>query len=197
MYAVIETGGKQYTVKPSSMIEVNCLNKEAGEAFETDKVLLLQPAGEGVRIGQPYVKNAKVQGVVLRQFRGRKVLVFKQRRRKNYRRTRGHRQELTLLRIERIVADGVVASMPTKVKAKPKDVVSADTEKIAPTKATVTKPKDRRPADETHASAKVAALDPAAKIKTTGKVVAVKKTLKKTTPKPKTAATPKPNAPKK
>ncbi len=125
MYAVIEAGGKQHTVKPSSMIEVNHLHKEKGDTFETDKVLLLHPQGESVRVGQPYVKNAKVQGVVVRQFRGKKVLVFKQRRRKDYRRLRGHRQELTLLRIERIEAEGVLAEMPTKAAKKSDDAPKA------------------------------------------------------------------------
>ena len=103
MFAIIVSGSRQYKVEPNSLIEVNRIDLDQGAAFSSDKVLLV--AGEGApRIGTPYVEGARVTGTVLEHLRGRKVIIFKQKRRKNYRRKRGHRQELTRIRIEQIEA---------------------------------------------------------------------------------------------
>jgi len=105
MYAVIKTGGKQYKVAPNDVIAVERLPGEAGAAVEFDEVLML--GGEnGVTVGTPTVAGAKVTATLLEQTRGDKVLVFKKKRRKGYRRTAGHRQELTVLRIADISAGG-------------------------------------------------------------------------------------------
>ena len=144
MYAVIQAGGRQYTVKPAALIEVNHLDAEEGEAFETDKVLMLHPQGENIRLGAPYVKGATVKGVILRQFRGPKVLIFKHRRRKDYRRIRGHRQELTLVRIERIEAEGVSAVVEKFATRKP--ATAAATTAAAKPAAAAAKPKAATPA---------------------------------------------------
>ncbi len=102
MYAIIRSGSRQYRVEPNSVISVNHLALEEGAAFETDHVLLVEPDGQPVRVGAPYVSGVKVKGQVLDHIRDRKVLIFKTKRRKNYRRKRGHRQELTRVRIQSI-----------------------------------------------------------------------------------------------
>lgn len=103
MYAVVESGGKQLHVKPGEQIRVEKLDAEVGSTVEFDKVLLLNRDGN-VEVGSPYVDGARVTGTVLEQGRGSKVLVFKKKRRKGYRRTQGHRQPFTAIRIEKIDA---------------------------------------------------------------------------------------------
>ncbi len=102
MYAIIKSGSRQYQVRPESVIEVNRLHLEQGAKFETDHVLLVDDESKGAQVGTPYVAGAKVKGTVLEHLRGKKVLIFKHKRRKRYRRLRGHRQELTRLRIDSI-----------------------------------------------------------------------------------------------
>lgn len=102
MYAIIKSGSRQYQVKPESVIEVNRLPLDAGAAYETDQVLLCDDEGGKVQVGAPYVAGARVKGTVLEHKRGEKIIAFKFRRRKNYRRKRGHRQELTRVRIDSI-----------------------------------------------------------------------------------------------
>jgi large subunit ribosomal protein L21 len=103
MYAVIKTGGKQYRVSPGDSIEVEKLPYDVGAKIELDQVLLV--AGDSqASIGQPLVDGARVKATVTRQAKGRKVIVFKYRSSKRYRRKKGHRQHLTRLRIDEIVA---------------------------------------------------------------------------------------------
>ncbi len=103
MYAVIKTGGKQYRVSPGDSIEVEKLPYEVGAKIELDQVLLV--AGDSqASIGQPLVEGAIVKATVTRQAKGRKVIVFKYRSSKRYRSKKGHRQQLTRLRIDEIVA---------------------------------------------------------------------------------------------
>ena len=102
MYAIIKSGSRQYQVQAESVIEVNRLALEQGASFETDHVLLVDDEGNSAQIGTPYVAGAKVKGTVLAHLRGKKVLIFKHKRRKRYRRLRGHRQELTRVRIDSI-----------------------------------------------------------------------------------------------
>ncbi len=101
MYAVIETGGKQLRVVPGQEIKVEKLSGEVGEKVFFGRVLLASDEG-GLRVGQPVVDDTKVRGLILRHGKDRKVLVVKYKRRKNYRRKRGHRQPFTLVRIESI-----------------------------------------------------------------------------------------------
>ena len=103
MYAVIKTGGKQYRVSPGDSIEVEKLPHEVGEQIELDQVLLVVN-GSGAEVGQPLVEGAKVKATVTRQTKGRKVIIFKYRPSKRYRRKKGHRQQYTRLRIDEIVA---------------------------------------------------------------------------------------------
>ena len=100
MYAVIETGGKQVRVSEGSVIYVEKLDVEAGSAYTFDKVLML--GGESVVIGNPYVANATVEATVEKQGKQKKILVFKYKAKKKYRRKQGHRQPYTKLTITKI-----------------------------------------------------------------------------------------------
>ena len=100
MYAVIRTGGKQYRVAPNQVVHIEKLEAEAGNTVEFRDVLML--GGDSPVLGTPLVSGARVTGTVLEQMRGPKVIVFKKRRRKNYRRRTGHRQYLTVVRINDI-----------------------------------------------------------------------------------------------
>ncbi|MDH3665087.1 MAG: 50S ribosomal protein L21 [Alphaproteobacteria bacterium] len=101
MYAVIKTGGKQYRVAAGDVIKVEKLDGEVGSSVDFDQVLMVGD-GDDAKIGTPVIDGAKVSAEVLEQGKGDKVLVFKKKRRKNYRRTRGHRQHQTVLRISDI-----------------------------------------------------------------------------------------------
>lgn len=101
MYAIVETGGKQYRVESGATIQVERLPGDIGATVELDKVRLVH--GEtGLQIGQPLIAGAKVTAEIVRQGRTRSITVFKKKRRKNYRRTRGHRQGFTKLLITNI-----------------------------------------------------------------------------------------------
>jgi large subunit ribosomal protein L21 len=97
MYAVIKTGGKQYRVAKNDVIKIERLDGEVGAEITFPEVLMI--GGDEPRVGTPTVEGAKVVGTVLDQAKGEKVIVFKKRRRKNYRRKNGHRQLLTVVRI--------------------------------------------------------------------------------------------------
>jgi large subunit ribosomal protein L21 len=103
MYAVIRTGGKQYRVAENDIITVERLPGEAGDTLTLDEVLAVGD-GAKVQFGTPTVKGASVAAEVVEQTRGRKIIIFKKKRRQNYRRTKGHRQDLTRLRITGIKA---------------------------------------------------------------------------------------------
>jgi len=103
MYAVIRTGGKQYRVEPGATIRVEKLPGDQGAAVEIDDVLLVAD-GEDVKVGAPTVAGAKVTAEIVAQGRAEKLLVFKFRRRKAYRRKNGHRQPYTALKITEISA---------------------------------------------------------------------------------------------
>ena len=102
MYAVIQTGGKQYRVKSGEQLKIEALTAEIGAAVSFDNVLMLGE-GDGVRVGAPFLSGAKVKATVVAQGRGEKVRIFKLRRRKHYAKTQGHRQSFTEVRIDEIV----------------------------------------------------------------------------------------------
>jgi large subunit ribosomal protein L21 len=105
MYAVIKTGGKQYRVAPADVIEIERLGGAKGDAVAFDQVLML--GGEaGVTVGAPLVSGASVAGEIVDQTRGDKILVFKKRRRQNSKRSHGHRQDHTRVRITEILTEG-------------------------------------------------------------------------------------------
>jgi len=101
MYAVVRTGGKQVRLAPGRAVRVERLPGEVGEKISFDEVLVLGGEGEP-RVGRPLVAGARVVGTITRQGRGRKITIFKSKRRKNYRRKQGHRQEYTEVRVEAI-----------------------------------------------------------------------------------------------
>ena len=109
MYAVIETGGKQYRVEVGTELEVELLDTEPGKTVTLDRVLLVAD-GDDAAIGQPVVSGAEVSAEVLRQIRGEKVIAFKYRPKARSRVKKGHRQELTVLRINDIVFGGKSAA---------------------------------------------------------------------------------------
>ncbi len=98
MYAIVETGGKQQRVSAGDVISVEKVSGDKGSTVEFDKILAVG-SGDSIVVGKPYVDNAKVIGSIVSQYRDKKVLIFKKKRRKNYRRTKGHRQYLTRVRI--------------------------------------------------------------------------------------------------
>ena len=104
MYAIILTGGKQLTVKPGEVVEVEKLPQAVGETVVFGEVLAVGEEGGKLNVGTPRVEGATVTGKVLDQFRAKKVIAFKMKRRKGYRRTKGHRQSLTRVEIGEIKA---------------------------------------------------------------------------------------------
>jgi len=101
VYAIVRAGGKQYRVEPGDVVRLEHLEAEAGSSVTLDDVLLVGGDGE-VRIGTPRLDKASVAGTVLEQGRSAKVKVFKYKKRKHYRRTAGHRQSFTAVRIDRV-----------------------------------------------------------------------------------------------
>lgn len=103
MFAVVRSGGKQYRVSKGDIIRVEKLPGDEGAKVTLDEVLMVG-TGKDVKVGTPVVSNAKVEAEVVAQTRTPKITVFKKKRRKNYRRTMGHRQDITILRVKDIKA---------------------------------------------------------------------------------------------
>ena len=101
MYAVIETGGKQYTVQEGDLVKVEKLDANEGDAVTFDKVLLVARDGE-INVGKHYVNDAKVEAKVLKQAKAKKVIVYKFKAKKNERKKKGHRQPYTLVEIGKL-----------------------------------------------------------------------------------------------
>lgn len=101
MYAIIETGGKQYKVSKGDEIEVEFLDKKEGSSINLSHILLVGK-GKKVFIGSPYIKKAKVTCEVVENKKGKKIIVFKYKRRKSFKRKKGHRQLLTRLKVKEI-----------------------------------------------------------------------------------------------
>ncbi|HUT84894.1 MAG TPA: 50S ribosomal protein L21 [Thermodesulfobacteriota bacterium] len=106
MYAVIRSGGKQYKVNPGVLLDVEKISGEVGDTVELTEVLLLEKDG-AIAAGNPVLPNAKVIGEIVKQGRAKKIIVFKSKRRKGYRKKQGHRQYMTTLRIKEIVPSTV------------------------------------------------------------------------------------------
>src|SRR4051812_13992904 len=117
MFAVIKTGGKQYTVAADDKIKIEKIAGEVGDIVTLGEVLML--GGDSPLVGLPLVAGASVAGEVIEQGRGDKVIAFKKRRRQNSRRKRGHRQMYTLLRITEILTDGKKPSAKKAEARKP------------------------------------------------------------------------------
>jgi large subunit ribosomal protein L21 len=136
MIAVILTGGKQYKVKEGEVLDIEKIGVETGRPFEFSKVLLIAD-GTKVMIGTPFISNAGVRAEVLEHRKGDKVLIFKKKRRKQYRRFKGHRQELVRVRITDIIPD--LTQAPVK-KAAPAIEKAAVQPPVRPEAAAPAKP---------------------------------------------------------
>ena len=169
MFAVIRTGGKQYRVAPNDIIEVEKIAGRPGDIVELAEVILLGGEG-GPKTGSPTIAGALVAAEVIEQKRADKIVVFKKKRRKNYRRKKGHRQALTALRITEILTDGKkpskAAPRPEPKKAEKKPQAKADVKAKSPAKSAAKKV-EAKPAAKKRAAkaAKAPAKKPASKPK--------------------------------
>ena len=128
MFAVIKSGGKQYKIAKEDIIRVERIDAEEGAGVALDQVLMVGD-DKGQTVGAPLIDGASVSATVLKQIRDRKIIVFKKKRRQNYRRRNGHRQHLTVLRIDDILTDGkkkAGAKKKAAPKKKVKDTVATD-----------------------------------------------------------------------
>ncbi len=172
MFAVIKTGGKQYRVAQDDVIRVEKLAAEAGDIVELGNVLMVGGDGD-MSVGAPYVAGATVAAEVLEQGRGKKIIIFKKKRRQNYRRHNGHRQYETVLRVTEILTDG---KKPSTTKAAPK-AAPKEAKPTAPAKAgTDKKAAPKKAAPKKAATEKKAAAKKAAPKKAAAKKPAAKKT---------------------
>ncbi len=103
MYAVIATGGKQYKVAPGDVVRVESLDAKKGDTIELKDVFMIAD-GDKISVGKPALASAKVTAEVLGEGRGEKLLIFKHRRRKGFRKTNGHRQNFTSIKVKEIIA---------------------------------------------------------------------------------------------
>ena len=143
MYAIVEMAGQQFKVAKDQKVYVHRLQAEEGKKVVFDKVLLLDDNGN-VTVGAPVINGAAVEAKIVKHLRGDKVIVFHKKRRKGYRKKNGHRQSLTEIIIESIVAKGAKKAAPAKAKAEaPKKVTPKKEEapKVAPVKKAPAKAK--------------------------------------------------------
>ncbi len=189
MYAVIRTGGKQYTVKPGDVLQVEKLDKDLGAEFDISEVLIV--GGEASHVGKPLVKDAKVTVVVTKQAKARKVIVFKKKRRHSFRKFKTHRQQFTELFVKSITSpDGQIAKSenePHIVDAPQvrKDRIQAKMEARKERVESKAAPEEKKAATKKPAAKKKVAKKaaPKAKAKKPAKKAGAKKVAKKTTKK--------------
>ena len=129
MLAVIKTGGKQYAVKAGQILKVEKLDGKKGDSISFDSVLAVTDSSNHI-IGDPLIKGASVEAKILKQIRDKKIIVFKKRRRKNSKSTQGHRQYITVLKIESIMSSGKKSiALKKEIKVKKVDTKSKTLEK--------------------------------------------------------------------
>ncbi len=140
MYAVIQTGGKQYRVTAGDIIQVEKLEGAAGDILKLDQILSL--SGDKIVIGSPMVSGAVVEAQIISQEKTDKVLVFKKKRRHNYRRKNGHRQQVTILHITSVAMGGTVLASkePRKIGEKAAAAAPVAKKAAAPKAAAAAKP---------------------------------------------------------
>ena len=173
MYALVRTGGKQYRVAKDDTILVERIAADEGAEVILDDVVMLGD-GDKVTIGTPRVEGAAVSATVVSQTRGPKIIIFRRKRRKNHRRTQGHRQDLTLLKINAIAEDG----KSLKPKAAPAKKAAAKEEAAPKAAAKKAAAKKAAPKAEAKAAPKKAAAKKTAAKKATAKKSAAKKAAK-------------------
>lgn len=169
MYAVVSSGGKQYKVQEGEILRVEKIPGDVGSAITFDQVLMVAD-GDKVNIGQPVLDEALVEGHIVEQGKGKKIIVFKYKRRKRYRRKQGHRQQFTAIKIDSIKAK--TAKAPKKAESKAE--IKKEVKKAAPKKVETQK-----------AEAKVEAKKPAVKEKEVKKPAAKQEAKKAAAPKAK------------
>lgn len=196
MYAVLKSGGKQYKVEQGQVLRLEKLPGDVGSAIKFDQILMVGD-GESIQIGQPLVDGASVEGHIVDQGRSKKIIVFKYKRRKRYRRKLGHRQQFTAIQIDSILTKG----KPASKKAEPeKETKAPEAKKAAPQEAepkpqkTATKKEDVKEAEKKTAAKKAAPKKPATKKPEPAKKETKKVEAKKAAPK---KAAPQKAAPKK
>jgi large subunit ribosomal protein L21 len=176
MYALVRTGGKQYRVAKDDTILVERITADEGAEVILDDIVMLGD-GDKVTIGTPRVEGAAVSATVVSQTRGPKIIIFRRKRRKNHRRTQGHRQDLTLLKINAIAEDGKSlkpkAAPAKKAEAKKAEAKKAEAKKAAPKAEAKAAPKKAAAKAEAKAAPKKAAAK-----KATAKKAAAKKAAK-------------------
>ena len=155
MFAIISTDGKQYHVAQGETIRLARIRSEPGDVFETDQVLAIGGEEGELKLGKPVIVGAKVQGTILQHGRDKKVIVFKRKRRKTYRRKYGHRQAHTLVKIDKIIAKAPAAkkvapekTTSEKTAAKKAATTKAVPKKAAPKKAAAKKTTTNKAADK-------------------------------------------------
>ena len=173
MYALVRTGGKQYRVAKDDTILVERIAADEGAEVILDDVVMLGD-GDKVTIGTPRVEGAAVSATVVSQTRGPKIIIFRRKRRKNHRRTQGHRQDLTLLKINAIAEDG----KSLKPKAAPAKKAAAKEEAAPKAAAKKAAAKKAAPKAEAKAAPKKGAAKKTAAKKATAKKAAAKKAAK-------------------
>lgn len=159
MFAVVKTGGKQYRVAKDDVLKVEKLDGEKGEKILLTDVLLISD-GDTQTVGSPAIEGAAIEAEVIDQGRAKKIIVFKKKRRQNYRRKAGHRQDITILRVTDIIAKGAKKPAATKAAA-PKAEAKPAAEKADATPAKKTAAKKATAKKAT--AKKAAAKKPAAK----------------------------------
>ena len=204
MYAVLKSGGKQYKVEEGQVLRLEKLPGDVGSAIKFDQILMIGD-GENIQVGQPLVDGASVEGHIIDQGRGKKIIVFKYKRRKRYRRKQGHRQQFTAIQIDSILtqtqpaekkaepekeAKAPVAKKPEKKEAEPEKVEA----KEAKVKKAETKAEDVKKAEKKTAVKKATPRKAAAKKAEPSKIETKKAEPKKAAPR---KAAPKKAAPKK
>ena len=195
MYAVVNSGGKQYKVQKGEVLRVEKLSGDVGSSVTFDRVLMFSD-GENVSVGQPLLDGVSVEGHIVEQGKAKKIIVFKYKRRKRFRRKNGHRQEFTAIQIDSIIAKGtkaekgaepkVEAKEPEAPKAAPKkesaekvEAKKAVTEKAEPKKKTAQKAETKKAAPKKETAEKAPAKKAAPKKETAKKAPAKKAAPKK------------------
>jgi large subunit ribosomal protein L21 len=187
MYAVVTSGGKQYKVEEGDILRVEKIPGQVGAAITFDQVLMVSD-GENINIGQPVLGDASVEGHIVEQGKANKIIVFKFKRRKRYRRKQGHRQQYTAVKIESIKAKGLKTRKEAAPETEDQKPVAKETRATPEARKPSTKEAEVKKKEAKKTKTQAKAKKPAAKKTETKKAAAPKKAAKKTTAKTKKKA---------
>ena len=140
MYAIVDIAGQQFRIEKGQEVLVHRLEGEKGSQVDFDRVLLIEQEGKTI-VGTPFVEGAQVQATIIDHLRGDKVLVFKKKKRKGYKKLNGHRQYLSLLMVEEILEKGAKPKKESKAKAEKAEVPAVKEEVVAEVTAAAAEPK--------------------------------------------------------